>query len=206
MVPGTVLAVKDFKIAYYPNLQPRQYYSQVALKTNKGPEIKREISVNHPLKFEGLKIYQTSYGWMTRGQVVAGERVIPFDLANGRELVIDGEKNLRLKLIFVPDFDEQSGTLRPKSPLPNNPKLACVLMQGHNLVEGRVLGKGETGEIEGYRVTFSGYRYYTGLEVKKDPGVTVIYLGFSLMLLGLAIRYLVPIKNAGRKRVNGDQF
>ncbi|MDN5347218.1 MAG: cytochrome c biosis protein [Clostridia bacterium] len=200
--PGQVLTLKDFNIAYYPNLEPKQYYSKVALKTNDGREIEREISVNHPLKFKGLKIYQTSYGWMTRGRVIADGEAIPFDLESGGELAIDQNSNLRLKLIFVPDFDEKTGTLRSKSPLPRNPRLACALIQGHNLIEGKILREGETGEIKGYRITFSGYRYYTGLTVKKDPGVTIVYLGFALILLGLAVRYLAPDKKRLRDEVN----
>ncbi|QGP90715.1 Cytochrome c biogenesis protein CcsB [Neomoorella glycerini] len=193
--PGQVLTVKDFKIEYYENLQPRQYISSVSLKTADGLEIERDIWVNRPLKFKGLKIYQTSYGWLARGQAVIDGKAVPFDLASGRGLDIDPGKNVRLVFFFIPDFDEQGGGLHSRSPLPNNPRLAVVLFQDHQVTARQVLAENETKAVDGYPVTFSGYRYYTGLEIKKDPGVGIIYTGFILLLLGFVLRYLVPDKH-----------
>lgn len=201
-LPKLVLSVRDFTIEYYDTQEPKQYVSKLTLRMNGGKEIQQEISVNHPLKAEGLKIYQKSYGWMTQGQVSLGSKSIPFNLANGGELLVDSTHNLKLKPLFIPDFDERIGTLQSKTPFPNNPVLACALLQGNNLLDVQILREGETRHINGYPVTFSGYRYYTGLELKKDPGVVYVYIGFALMLLGFAIRYLAPAKHAEKKEVS----
>ena len=34
-------------------------------------------------------------------------------------------------------------------------------------------------------------RYYTGLQVSKDPGVWVVYVGFILMIIGIYITFFM---------------
>jgi cytochrome c biogenesis protein len=46
------------------------------------------------------------------------------------------------------------------------------------------------GEM-GIKVVSYRDHFYTGLQVKKDPGVWVIYVGFSLMLLSMIIALYV---------------
>ena len=188
--PGYHLTVKDFKIDYYDTWEPKQYTSSVLLLDAKGNRIVDEISVNHPLKTEGLTIYQNSYGWMTKGRIIGEKGDQPFELINGEELKL--ANGLILKILFVPDFDPLSGNLQSKTPLPNNPHLACALIKGEQLLDVQIISQGDTQKIEDVTIAFDGYRYYTGLEVKKDPGVKVVYGGFFLMLLGLACRYLTP--------------
>ncbi|MGI9952993.1 cytochrome c biogenesis protein ResB [Moorellaceae bacterium AZ2] len=192
--PGLTLTVKDFRLEYYPNLEPQQYISRLLLETAQGLKREQEVKVNYPLKFKGLKIYQKGYGWLVRGQVSTGTRVFPFELAHGEELLLDEAQNLRLRFFFLPDYDEQGATMHSRSPLPRNPKLACVLLQDTGIIAREVIGEGEGKGVKDYTVTFSGYRYYTGLEIKKDPGLGLVYMGFVLLLLGLVMRYLVPEK------------
>jgi cytochrome c biogenesis protein len=49
---------------------------------------------------------------------------------------------------------------------------------------------GETIDVQGtYRLTFNGLAGFTGLQVKKDPGVAVIWLGCGLLLVGLLLAF-----------------
>ncbi len=194
--PGLVLTVKDFKIDYYTDFTPRQYISSVTLQTAAGREIERDILVNHPLKMGDLKIYQASYGWMVQGRAVVNGKEQPFALASGSSLVIDPATDLRLVFLFIPDYDAKSGSLHPRSPLPRNPRLVAALFQDHQVQARVILAAGETGAAGGYPVTFAAYRYYTGLEIKKDPGVRVVYAGFIIVLLGFILRYLWPEKQS----------
>ena len=190
--PGYHLTVKDFKIDYYDTLEPKQYTSSLSLAVDNGSTLVEEISVNHPLKNGGLTIYQKSYGWMSKGRIIDEGEEKQFELINGEELKLDN--GLTMKIIFVPDFDPVSGNLQSKTPLPNNPHLACALIRGEQLLDVQVISQGKTQGVENFSVAFDSYRYYTGLEVKKDPGVRVVYGGFFLMLLGFACRYMAPTK------------
>lgn len=190
---GYQLTVKDFKIDYYETLEPKQYTSSLVLSNAEGSTLVEDISVNHPMKTEGLTIYQKSYGWLAKGRIAPGEeKDKPFELINGGEMKLDN--GLTLKTIFIPDFDPASGNLQSRTPLPNNPHLACALISGEKLLDVQVIPKGENRMVENVSIAFEDYRYYTGLEVKKDPGVKVVYGGFLLMVLGIVCRYMAPTK------------
>ncbi|MEG6616736.1 cytochrome c biogenesis protein ResB [Peptococcaceae bacterium 1198_IL3148] len=194
--PEYTLDVLDFEIEYYDTFEPKQYISSLALSGGES-QVSTDISVNHPLKAEGFTIYQKSYGWKTAGSINIAGAEKKFDLINGDETPV--AEHINLKTIFVPDFDPLSGSLQSKTPFPNNPHLACALVQHQQLIDVQVLAQGETKEVAGYPVTFSDYQYYTGLEVKRDPGVKIVYVGFALMTMGFLIRYFAPIKGKGSK-------
>ena len=55
------LKVEHIKLEYYPGGAVKQYYTGVSL-IEKGQVLKQaEVSVNHPLNYQGLKIYQTAF-------------------------------------------------------------------------------------------------------------------------------------------------
>lgn len=192
------LKVEDFKIEYYDSFEPKQYISTVSLK-GKEREVNSEISVNHPLKAEGFTIYQKSYGWKVKGHINVAGADRPFDMANGDEITV--KEDIKLKVIFVPDFDPESGDLHSKTPFPNNPHLACALIQKDQMLGVEVIPETQRKVIEGYPITFSSYQKYTGLEIKQDPGVKIVYAGFILMLLGFSIRYFGPVKSTRKNEV-----
>lgn len=192
------LTVKDFKIDYYDNHEPKQYTSELSLKTEKGDTVRGQISVNHPLTIHGIKIYQQNYGYLIGGQVEVAGKTVSFDVANAKEILLDKDQNTRLKLLFIPDFDEQNKTLQTKTYRPHNPRLVCALMREEEVIDAQTLAPGEMKELKGYPVTFQDYRYFTGLEIKQDSGTTVIFSGFVLLLLGFVVRYLAPDKKMQR--------
>jgi cytochrome c biogenesis protein len=197
------LTAKDFKVEYYDNHQPKQYISKLLLTTKTGDGVQKELSVNHPLKIDGVKIYQQNYGYLVNGQIIIDGKPATFKLRNGKEVALDEEENLRLRLLFIPDFDEETQSLLTKSPMLHNPRLVGAVMRGDEVIAAQALAVGETREIKGYPVTFSGHSYFTGLQVKRDNGTVVVFSGFAIMLLGFAIRYL-PNKNLVRgKNING---
>lgn len=194
-----VLTVEDFKIDWYDNLEPKQYTSSITLAGKDGGVSSGKTSVNHPFKARGLKIYQHSYGWFTAGRVTAGDDGTPFALKSGEEIILDNKEGTRLKVIFIPHFDQAGGTLQTMSPLPENPRLVCALLKGNELVDVQVLSRGETGEVGGRGVSFEKFGYYTGLEVKKDPWTMVVFAGFAIMLSGFCLRYIAPETRGGRR-------
>lgn len=192
--PGYSLTVRDFRIEYYDTLEPRQYKSNLVLKSKAGNSVGREIMVNHPFKYQGLKIYQQSYGWQVSGLITDGSDSRDFKLKDGEELILKPQEDLVLKTIFIPDFDEKTQSLKTLSNIPNNPVMVCALLQGEHLLQVEFLAKGEKKDLGQYTVDFKDYRYYSGLNVKKDPGVKLIFGGFFMMTISFLLRYLVPVK------------
>ena len=83
-------------------------------------------------------------------------------------------------------------------------KSTLELVEGQAVVGHRVVEVNSPFSYEGYTFYQSGYNpedlSYTSLQVVKDPGVPVVYAGFSLMIVGLFIVfYLGPWLSAERK-------
>lgn len=184
---GYKIKVQEFKIDYYYGDQARQYTSAITLMAD-GEIFTDEVSVNHPLTAGGIKLYQIGFGWLTKGVLTYKNHSEEFNIISGTEVILDPNKNLILKTLFIPDYDDEKKSLNTKTSLPNNPRLACTL-PGNETV---FLSLGDTARLGDITVSFSNYNYYTTLLLKKDPGLFFLYLGFVLMLAGLGLRYLPP--------------
>ena len=107
---------------------------------------------------------------------------------------------MRLGISFVPHYDETTGTAVTASDRAENPRLLYVLTEGEEAVAMDALEKGGEAEpVNGIRLTFDDYRYYTGLQAKYDPGVKVIFAGFLLIFAGLILRYAGAMKKEQEK-------
>ena len=186
------LRLDRFTIDYYPdNHAVRQYRSDVVL-TRAGQELRRgSLEVNEPLSHEGAKIFQMSYGWLVEGSVrqLPDGKAEPFSLANGGWLVQLGPDKDRLRAVIVADPDKHSS--RP-------PEVAFVLIKESGARQTAVVAQGASVKDAKVEIRFERLRRYSGLQVKQDPGVTGIFGGLTLALLGLLLRY-VPL--GGKKAV-----
>lgn len=84
----------------------------------------------------------------------------------------------------------------PARPIKNF-KSTLQLVEGEEVVGERIVEVNSPFQYKGYTFYQSGYNpddlSYTSLQVVKDPGVPVVYAGFSLMIVGLFIVfYLNP--------------
>jgi len=204
MVPGELhltrdgfpfdLKIRDFRIDYYPDGKPSQYRSNLSAVAGGNILTEKNIAVNDPLDYQGVKIYQSSYGWMITGNIHDGKNRRSFTVEDGGLLNLPGPGDLALEVHFLPDYrrDEQ-GRPFSKSLKPLNPKIVYILTsQGRPFNMGEA-SLGQTVAVGGMDVNFERYHNFTGLIVKKDPGVPVVWTGFILLLIGLCLCfYLRP--------------
>jgi cytochrome c biogenesis protein ResB len=93
--------------------------------------------------------------------------------------------------------------------MPNGPiksfKSTLEIIDGNAVVKSKTIEVNDPVSYKGYTLYQSGYNpndlSYTSLQVVKDPGVPVVYTGFSLMIVGLFIVfYLNPWLNERGKK------
>ena len=73
-------------------------------------------------------------------------------------------------------------------------------------VDTVVLDQGNAGTVGGLTVTFDRESQFTGLNVARDPGVTLVWLGALLLFVGFVIRFTIPHKRVWARitaRANG---
>ncbi len=183
---------------------PKDYRSRLAVIKNGRVVMRKTIEVNDPLKFEGYTFYQSSYGMVPGGQGYAflsfvgpcgktetvykkiGETfLIPGTAIEGR--ITDSSPAIA--------FDNQ-GNPYTYSDMMNNPAIYVEFKEGgQEKYSGWILRRfPNTWQLpDGNRVEFIDYWgvQYTGLQVRKDPGVWIVYLGCILMAFGLYVAFFM---------------
>jgi cytochrome c biogenesis protein len=178
------VGLEAFGIERDPAGRPEQFRSQLFLQpgdpssADAPPATTREISVNHPLRFQGMTVYQADWA-LAAIQVQLGKSPI-----------------LELPLQSFPQLGEQVwGIVLPTRPDGSNPVLLALSSEEGPVTvysaEAEILGTlvpgGSAEEIAGIPLTIAGVVPASGLLLKRDPGVPLVYAGFAIALAGGAL-------------------
>ena len=174
--------------------------------------------MNHPISHKGFSFFQSDYGLvgiMLKVTAPNGETAyVPYNVSTqdgpeGRMYVISDEPWKRVKLggknltLFVhnlvPDYiggDRLNGSM-----LPLNPGVDAMMNDRFPEYKGLDAWKrlgwltvSKSADYKGFTVTMEKVVSYTGLQVSRNPGLPVIYLGFALMVLGVFASFYMTHK------------
>ncbi|XP_011088339.1 cytochrome c biogenesis protein CCS1, chloroplastic isoform X2 [Sesamum indicum] len=163
-----------------------QFHSDLSLFDLNGKEIMRKtISVNDPLRYGGITIYQTD--WSLSALQIMKDDEGPFNLAMA-PLKINGDK--KLYGTFLPVGDADSTNLKGISMLARDMQSVVLYDQ-----EGKFAGVRRPNsklpiDIDGMRIVVLDAIGSTGLDIKTDPGVPIVYAGFGALMLTTCISFL----------------
>lgn len=187
-IPQKTFRINDFWFTYNSNSDILQYYSDISVLNSHGFEIKRKtISVNNPLLLDTLTIYQTDWG-------ISGIRL---KLEN--KTLVDSIRSIQLPVLKVPKLKEKIWvSFFP--PFEQNREGLIILIKNYrgqvNLFNnsGQFLKTTNLGEFNSITKTsnfqFSDIISSTGIQIKSDPGIGVIYFGFFFLIISSLISYL----------------
>ncbi len=193
------LFLEEFEIELYENDMPSQYLSKVLLYKGESLERKSTISVNHPLQYEGIKVYQQSYGSMVEATVEGVGKVETCSAKEGQILEIPGGSWQVKVFKYVPDFDPAYG-MESKTNEPNNPRVIYSVYQDEQLLGVGAAPFGERIKIdEASYVEFNGLKSYSVLKVKEDPGLPYAGAGGILFMLGVVLAEINIFRNKPEK-------
>lgn len=202
---GYRLTIDDFEVKLRDDDTVEQYVAKVSVfrdpqgSTTVPDSKSATVSVNHPARLYGFKIYQNSTGYAARISVdEAGTPLQTTVVCAGEGIEIADAPGLRVYLnAFYPDFYLQPGvgptTLSGRM---NNPAYLYSITY-----ESSMVGMNYWQEADGpitvndYTITFSEPQSYTLLQVKTDRFQGLALLGGLVTLLGLILAfYLLPAK------------
>ena len=181
---GFTVRCDSFILELYPNGMPRQYKSQVTVLENGKELFQAPIEVNSPLKYRGITFYQASYEGYQDFMIKVTNKAS----GNSKTAIVSfreqGEwpqEGLTFGVINAEGIESIS---RLKIWFSDNKGAPSVLW----------LKDGESATVERESGTYllsTKQMYATSLQVSKDPGVWVVYIGCGLMLLGLVIAFFM---------------
>ncbi len=173
--------VNRFWIDYLPSGEIDQFYSDLSVLDQAGKEVDRKtIHVNQPLKHKGVTLYQADWSISSVQVKLNKSPVLPFQMAKLDAL------GGRIWGTFVP--------LKPD--LSDGVSLIAKDLQGLLLVydmKGNLIStvrKGMSVDIHGVKLSIVDIVGSTGLQIKADPGVPIVYLGFGLLMIGVVMSYI----------------
>lgn len=182
---NTEVHVNRFYMDYYESGEISQFHTDISLFDLNGKEVMRKtISVNDPLRYGGVTIYQTDWGFSALQVSKNGEG--PFNLAMA-PLQINGDK--KLYGTFLPVGDTASSNVKGISMLARD--LQSIVLYDQ---EGKFAGVRRPSskfpiEIDGIKIVIEDAIGSSGLDLKTDPGVPIVYAGFGALMLTTCISY-----------------
>jgi cytochrome c biogenesis protein len=192
----------------YADGTPKRWWSNLTVIEGGRIVQQKEIVVNDPLVYRGVRFYQASYGQtgkvdkllLSVTPLTAKGKAQEIAIGQNETLPLDSDTTVRLAQ-FIPDYVVQDGQVYARSNDLENPA-------AHLIVESKSTGKSVNvwlPPIPGFEQNADApYRfegkdiqmaYFTGLEVSREPGQWGVWAGVLLMGVGLFfVFYLVHIR------------
>jgi cytochrome c biogenesis protein len=173
--------VNRFWIDYTPEGAIDQFYSDLSVLDQAGTEVDRQtIHVNKPLRHNGVTMYQADWA-------IAAIQV---HLNNSPTL------QLPMEILDTGGKGKIWGTLLPTKPdLTDGVYVLAKDLQGTLLIydlKGKLIStvrQGMSTEVNGVNLAIEKVIGSTGLQIKADPGIPLVYLGFGLVMAGVVMSY-----------------
>ena len=215
---GFRVRCNNFDVSFYDSGMPKEFRSSLTLLDGNEEILTRDILVNKPLRFRGINFFQSSYGEMPpSGQSQSSPQSVNLNITSK---ATSRTYPLRTGIGQTLQIPEDLGTLQLRELISNydfsgndlGPTLVGSLVQKDGTqVElvlplnfptfDRMAQRLDPARSDAVLITVAGIeggtpgsqeqRYYTGLQVTKDPGVGIVYAGFILLLAGCTVAFFL---------------
>jgi cytochrome c biogenesis protein len=199
---GFTVRCDQFTVTKYATGAPKEFKSILTILENGKPVpdyVNARVIVNDPLTYKGYTFYQSSYGQADEGSEHY-LTVTPRGGTDKKRIIIHKGEAVTLKDGTVVKLIAATQEVQQIIPELNGPaaqievafkgKSPQVLEVFKNYPESNIQRGDEL--IFGYEGTNA--KMFTGLQVAKDPGVWVVWLGCALMVVGLCIAFFMSHK------------
>lgn len=199
---GFEVLCEKFNVEFYANGSPKEFRSTLTVLENGKPvpgysQVK--VIVNEPMTYKGITFYQSSYGQASEG----GEHYVTVTPRNGgktEKITVREGSSVTLKDGTTFKLLEATQEVRQFAPGFSGPAARLEVTRKGAEPQTFIAFKNypEVNAQRGDALIF-GYegtnaKQYTGLQVAKDPGVWVVWLGCTLMVIGIGVAFFMSHK------------
>ncbi len=187
----------------YTDGTPKRWWSKLAVVQD-GREISRkEIAVNDPLVYHGVRFYQATYGRTGKldhlvldATPAKGGKPQEISLAMKQSVALDADTDVQL-VEFIPDYVFQDGQVYARSNDVVNPAVHMIVTSKSKNANINVWLPAIPGIAENANSPYTfdpkdlKTGFYTGLQVSHEPGQWAVWSGVVLMAIGLTFVFYV---------------
>jgi len=215
---GFTVHCDQFTVTKYATGAPKEFKSILTVLENGKPVpgyTNARIIVNDPMTYKGFTFYQSSFGQANEGSehYLA---VTSRDGSNAQRLMLHKGEAVNLKDGTVVKLLETTQEVQQFMPELNGPAARIEVTfkgktpQVFDVFKNFPEISAQRGDELIFGYVGSNAKMFTGLQVAKDPGVWVVWLGCALMVVGLCIAFFMSHKRVwivvtkGRARMYGN--
>ncbi|MDJ0795600.1 MAG: cytochrome c biogenesis protein [Calothrix sp. MO_167.B12] len=192
--------VNRFWIDYTPNGGIDQFYSDMSVLNSQGEEVDhKKIFVNQPLRYRGVTFYQTDWGIAAVKVKINNSPIFQLPMAQ-----LDTKGQGRLWGTWIPTKPDLSAGV----------SVIAKDLQGTVLIydpQGQLvntLRAGMSTQVNGVTLKLLEVVGSTGLQIKSDPSIPIVYAGFAILMAGVVSSYfshsqIWALQKDGRLYVGG---
>ena len=186
----------------YPDGTPKKWWSKLTVLEDGKEVLKKEIVVNDPLVYRGVRFYQSGFGQsgdieeldlsaapQTGGVVSGGATKV---VLRGKEPArVDSDTTVRLAQL-IPDFYIQGGEIFRRSNRMVNPALQLKVTSKGKDFDVWLFPEAQQAKNESpyeFAITGAKLANFTGLAVSHEPGQWAVWAGCVLMGFGLLLAF-----------------
>jgi len=192
-----------FSVEFYDNGAPKEYRSDLTFLEDGKATFQGPLLVNHPITFGGITFYQASYGSLPGNKARIGIRRNgdPADAALDVEIEkpydLPGRGGQFMVFEARSDFMKMGPAVQVAVRPPEGEEIRFWVFKNIDLIKDRFPGfferfpKFNPGVYKPYHFSLESIeaRHYTGLQVSRDPGVPLVWMGFFLIMIGLFVTF-----------------
>ncbi|MFZ3072616.1 MAG: cytochrome c biogenesis protein ResB [Thermodesulfobacteriota bacterium] len=152
-----------------------------------------DVWLNDGVKINGARLRLIGFGYfpelhienngalLYKGYVEA--KVFPPGAVDSIEI-----KGYKIFMRFYPDAVVENGKVSNRTLYLKEPALAIRVEWMGNAIGDGILKKGESVRFGGATLAFTGARRFVNIGIVKDPGESIVFVGFVVGLIGLGLR------------------
>ena len=196
---GFSVKCDDFNVEFYDSGMPKLYQSDLSFLRDGQIMARGSLLVNHPMEFDGIRFYQSSYGSVP-GEVVLkilkkGEETVK-RARQGESFTIDGGK-AQVEILRIEGNLMRMGPAVKVGITAGDRAVSFWVFKFFDAIEEQNPGitsqvpqfnaglyKPFLFKLEGIETSF-----YTGLKVNRDPGVPIVGAGAFLLVAGFLLTF-----------------
>jgi len=171
---GLTIELEKFQIERDPQGRAEQYRSLVNIIDHNGANKTKEISVNYPLRYKGLTLYQAD--WSLAAVTIQ----------------INNSPKLQIPIESIPELGEEIwGTIIPTKTDGTDPilltfdsELGPAIIYDNDGTRLMSLSPNQEVEVKETLIKIINIIPSSGLLLKRDPGVPIVYSSFAIILIG----------------------